>query len=61
MTYLGVGLLVCALALLFVFRATPSGEPHRLVSGPVISALFPTLVLGLITFSVAILISQRFH
>lgn len=55
MTYLGVGMLLAALVLLFVFRAN-KGQSHPAVSGALISAVFPTLVLALIAFGTAILL-----
>ena len=58
MTIVGTGLLVTALALLAIFRPGSTGEPHPRVQGVVISALFPTLILGCITFGIAILLSQ---
>lgn len=58
MTLLGVGLLVGALVLLFVFRAKADGASHPAVSTPLVSAIFPTLILGLIAFGTAVLISR---
>lgn len=58
MTTIGVGLHVAALVLLFIFRAKGDGTSHPVVSGPVVSALFPTLVLGLFAFGAAVLISS---
>lgn len=58
MTLLGVGLLVAALALLFVFRAKSNGVSHPAVSSPIVSAVFPTLILALIAFGAALLISR---
>lgn len=58
MTTLGVGLLLAALALLFTFRAKKDGTSHPAVSNPVVSAVFPTLILGLIAFGAAVLISR---
>ena len=58
MTIVGTGLLVAAFALLVIFRPGPTGEPHARIQGVVISALFPTLILGCITFGIAILLSR---
>lgn len=58
MTLLGVGLLAAALALIFVFRAKSDGASHPAVSSALVSAVFPTLVLALITFGAAILLSR---
>jgi hypothetical protein len=58
MTLLGVGLLAAALALIFVFRAGRDGASHPAVGGPLVSAVFPTLILALITFGAAILLSR---
>ncbi|HEV7261047.1 MAG TPA: hypothetical protein VGN82_24920 [Bosea sp. (in: a-proteobacteria)] len=60
MIYLGIGLLLAALALLAVLRPNADGDSHPVVSGVTISALFPTAVLGLITFGAAILLSALF-
>jgi hypothetical protein len=58
MVYLGIGMLLAALALLATFRPDAEGTSHPVVTGPTISALYPTVVLGLITFGVAILLSR---
>jgi hypothetical protein len=58
MTYLGVGLLLAALALLALFRADREGNSHSAISSPLVSALFPSLVLALITFGTAVLLSR---
>jgi len=57
-TTLGVGLLLAALALLSIFRARRDGTSHPAVSSPVVSAVFPTLILGLMAFGAAVLISS---
>lgn len=58
MTLLGAGMLLAAFALLVFFRADKAGKSHPAVSSPLISAVFPTLVLGLITFGIAVLMSR---
>lgn len=58
MTLLGVCLLIAALALIFIFRAKADGTSHPVVSTPLVSSLFPTLILGLITFGIAILLMR---
>lgn len=58
MTLLGAGLLTAALALVFIFRAKPDGTSRRVVSGPLVSSLFPTLILGLIAFGAAIILMR---
>lgn len=58
MVYLGIGMLVAALAMLAFFRPDAEGTSHPVVTGPAISALYPTLLLALIAFGIAILVSR---
>lgn len=58
MTYLCIGMLLAALALLAVFRADREGNSHPAVSGALVSAVFPSLVLALITFGIAALLTR---
>jgi hypothetical protein len=57
MSYIGVGLLLAAFALLAFFRADREGNSHPAVSSALVSAIFPSLVLALITFGTAVLLS----
>jgi hypothetical protein len=57
MIYFGAGLLAFSLALTLVFRAKQGGVEHPLVAGSVVSAVFPTLLLGCIAFGIAVIIS----
>ncbi len=61
MTLLGLGMLLAALALVVVFRADQEGKSHPAVSGAPVSAVFPTLVLGLIAFGIAMVLSAALN
>lgn len=57
MKIFGLVLIAAAIALVILFRPGQGGEESRLVSGPVTSAIFPTVVLALFTFGVATLVA----
>lgn len=57
MPFFGAAMLVAAVALVVLFRSRPDGRENSLVSGAIISALFPTVVLGMIAFGVALMIA----
>lgn len=58
MIFLAIGMLALAFGLIFVFRPNSAGESHPAVSGVAVSSLFPAAVLMLVTFGLAILISE---
>lgn len=57
MIFLAVGMLALAFGIIFVFRPNAKGESHPAVSSVAVSALFPAMVLMLVTFGLAILVS----
>lgn len=58
MSLFGAALFVVAVVLVFVFRSKPDGEENRLVSGAIISAVFPTVLLGMIAFGLSLMIME---
>lgn len=58
MVFLGIGMLLAALAMVVIFRPGKDGTSHPIVASPLGLALFPPLLLGLIAFGAAILLSR---
>lgn len=57
MLFLAIGMIASAFGLLFEVRPSKNGESHPTVSSVTVSALFPALILMIIVFGVAILMS----